>query len=176
MSDTVFSTGLDGLDEAIGFLHPGENVVWQVKSIADYMYVATQFVMKVARTGKRIVYFRFGEHDMIMDADAMAAGGANTKMYALDPHIGFESFTVLVHRIIESEGAGVLYVFDCLTELQKFWFSDLMVSNFFLLTNPYLNEMNSIGYFPLMFAQHTDDVFPGLPARRQMEHGHLERG
>lgn len=155
MNDTIVSTGLDGLDQAIGFLHPGENVVWQIKSVADYMYVATQFVMSVARTGKRIVYFRFGEHDMVMDAEAMAAGGANAKMYELDPHIGFESFTVLVHRIIEQEGEGVLYIFDCLTELQKFWFSDLMVSNFFLLTNPYLNEMNSLGYFPLMFAQHT---------------------
>ena len=62
MNDTIVSTGLDGLDQAIGFLHPGENVVWQIKSVADYMYVATQFVMSVARTGKRIVYFRFGGH------------------------------------------------------------------------------------------------------------------
>ena len=155
MSDTIISTGLEGLDKAIGALRPGENVVWQIKSVADYMYVANQFVMQVARTGRRIVYFRFGEHDLVMDAEAMAAGGANAKMYEIDPHIGFESFTVLVHKIIEREGEDVFYVFDCLTELQKFWFSDLMVSNFYLLTNPYLSEMNAIGYFPLMYAKHT---------------------
>ena len=155
MSEAFISTGLEGLDQAIGSLHPGENVVWQIRNIADYMYVANQFVMTVARSGKRIVYFRFADHDLVMDAGAMTAGGANAKMYEIDPHIGFESFTVLVNKIIEQEGHGVFYVFDCLTELQKYWFSDLMVSNFYLLTNPYLTEMDSIGYFPLMYAQHT---------------------
>ena len=155
MNENIVSTGLEGLDQAIGGLRPGENVVWQIKNIADYMYVANQFLMTVARSGKRIVYFRFAEHDQVMDADAMTAGGANAKMYEIDPHIGFESFTVLVNNIIEQEGEGVFYVFDCLSELQKYWFSDLMVSNFYLLTNPYLNEMNAIGYFPLMYAKHT---------------------
>ena len=155
MSEAFISTGLEGLDQAIGSLHPGENVVWQIRNIADYMYVANQFVMTIARSGKRIVYFRFADHDLVMDAGAMTAGGANAKMYEIDPHIGFESFTVLVNKIIEQEGHGVFYVFDCLTELQKYWFSDLMVSNFYLLTNPYLTEMDSIGYFPLMYAQHT---------------------
>ena len=149
------STGLTGLDEAIGGLAPGENVVWQINDLADYIYVANRFVMHVARSGQRIVYFRFGEHQEIMDAGAMALGGANTKMYEIDPHIGFESFTVKVNRIIQEEGEGVFYLFDCLTELQKYWFSDLMVSNFFLLTNPYLSAMKSVGYFSLLFDHHT---------------------
>ena len=76
-------------------------------------------------------------------------------MYEIDPHIGFESFTVRVHRLIQEEGPGVFYLFDCLTELQKYWFSDLMVSNFLLLTNPYLSEMQSVGYFSLLFDRHT---------------------
>ena len=28
MSEGIISTGLEGLDRAIGSLHPGENVVW----------------------------------------------------------------------------------------------------------------------------------------------------
>ena len=76
MSEGIISTGLEGLDRAIGSLHPGENVVWQIRNIADYMYVANQFVMTVARSGRRIVYFRFAEHDLVMDADAMTRGGA----------------------------------------------------------------------------------------------------
>ena len=149
------STGLEGLDTAIDELRQGENVVWQINNLADYMYAANRFVMNIAREGKRIVYFRFGEHDEVVDAEGLSAGGANAKKYELDAHIGFESFTVLMHRIIQREGRGVFYVFDCLTELQKFWFSDLMVSNFFLLTNAYLSEMSSIGYFPIMFKSHT---------------------
>ena len=149
------STGLPGLDEAIGGLKTGENVVWQINDLADYIYVANRFVMHVARSGQRIVYFRFGEHDEIMDTEAMARGGANTKKYEIDPPIGFERFTVKVHRIIQDEGEGVFYLFDCLTELQKYWFSDLMVSNFFLLTNPYLSTTKSVGYFSLLFGHHT---------------------
>ncbi len=155
MEQTRISTGLPGLDSAIDYLRPGENVVWQIDNLADYMYAATQFVMSVARSGQRIVYFRFAEHELVMDAEAMARGGANAKMYQLDPHIGFESFTVLVHRIMQREGRDVFYIFDCLTELQKFWFSDLMVSNFFLLTNPYMIELGCTGYFPIMYANHT---------------------
>ena len=74
MTDVV-STGLAGLDQAIGGLAPGENVVWQINDLADYIYVANRFVMHVARSGQRIVYFRFGEHQEIMDAEAMARGG-----------------------------------------------------------------------------------------------------
>ena len=66
MSESVVSTGLQGLDQAIGSLHAGENVVWQIKNIADYMYVANQFVMTVARTGRRIVYIRFADGHLSM--------------------------------------------------------------------------------------------------------------
>ena len=49
------STGLAGLDSAIGGLKTGENVVWQINDLADYIYVANRFVMHVARSGQRIV-------------------------------------------------------------------------------------------------------------------------
>ena len=103
----VVSTGLSGLDDAIGGLKTGENVVWQINDLADYIYVANRFVMHVARSGQRIVYFRFGEHQEIMDAEAMARGGANTKKYVIDPHIGFESFTVKVNRIIQEDWVSI---------------------------------------------------------------------
>ena len=159
MSEPVkISTGIEGLDHALDSLRIGDNVVWQINSLADYVYVANRFVMNIAREGKRIVYIRFGEHDEVVDADALAASGANAKKYELDAHIGFESFSVAIHRIIREEGKGVFYIFDCLTELQKFWFSDRMISNFFCLTNPYLAEMESTGYFPIMFESHTYDT------------------
>ena len=63
------STGIDGLDQAIDFLRPGDTVVWQCEHISDYMYVATRFVTNIARQGKRIAYIRFADHEEIMDAD-----------------------------------------------------------------------------------------------------------
>ena len=55
------STGIDGLDQAIDFLRPGDTVVWQCEHISDYMYVATRFVTNIARQGKRIAYIRFAD-------------------------------------------------------------------------------------------------------------------
>ena len=31
------STGIDGLDEAIDYLRPGDTVVWQCEHISDYI-------------------------------------------------------------------------------------------------------------------------------------------
>ena len=147
-------SGIDGLDRAIDGLRSGDTVLWQVEHIRDYMFAATRFVTSTARGGQRIVYLRFGEHDEVIDAQALAERGANVKKYTLDPTVGFETFAVQVHRIIASEGAGVFYIFDCLTELQKYWFSDMMVCNFFCLTCPFLQEQQSIAYVPILYEKH----------------------
>ncbi len=149
------STGIDGLDEAIDFLRPGDTVVWQCEHISDYMYVATRFVTNIARQGKRIAYIRFGDHEEIMDTSALCEGGANAQEYRLDPRVGFETFAVQVHRIIDKEPIGTFFVFDCLSDLQKYWFSDLMISNFFLLINPFLIRRQAIAYQPIDYEKHT---------------------
>ena len=148
------STGIDGLDRAVDYLRSGDTVLWQIEQIGDYIYAATRFVADTARGGQRIVYLRFGEHDEVIDAHALAERGANVKKYDLDPSVGFETFAVQVHRIIAKEGAGVFYIFDCITELQKYWFSDLMVCNFFCLTCPFLVEQSSIAYVPILYEKH----------------------
>ena len=149
------STGIDGLDEAIDFLRPGDTVVWQCEHISDYMYVATRFVTNIARQGKRIAYIRFGDHEEIMDTAALCEGGANAQEYRPDPRVGFETFAVQVHRIIDKEPIGTFFVFDCLSDLQKYWFSDLMISNFFLLINPFLIRRQAIAYQPIDYEKHT---------------------
>ena len=149
------STGIDGLDQAIDFLRPGDTVVWQCEHISDYMYVATRFVTNIARQGKRIAYIRFADHEEIMDAAALCKGGANVQEYRLDPRVGFETFAVQVHRIIDKEPMGTFFVFDCLSDLQNYWFSDLMISNFFLLINPFLIRRQAIAYQPIDYEKHT---------------------
>lgn len=153
--NSFVSTGIAGLDEKIQGLRSGENVAWQIDSIADYMFVANKFVMSIARAGKRIVYIRFGSHDEIIDADGLSNSGANVKKYILDPHVGFETFAVQVHRIISGEGKGVFFIFDCISDLQKYWFSDNMVANFVCLTTPFIARQESIAYMPMMYERHT---------------------
>ena len=149
------STGIEGLDRTLDYLRPGDTVTWQVASIGDYVYVASQFVTSIALTGRRIVYLRFGRHTEVVPTDALARRGANIRQYDLDPSVGFETFSVQVHRIISRESDDALFLFDCLSDLQKYWFSDPMVCNFFCLTADFLRERKAIAYIPLKYERHT---------------------
>lgn len=162
MNEQRISTGIDGLDRAIDHLRPGDTVIWQCEHIGDYMYVATRFVTNVARSGHRIVYIRFGDHEEIMDTEALAARGTNVQKYTLDPRVGFETFAVQVHRIIRREEKGAFFVFDCLSELQKYWFSDLMICNFFVLLNPFLQQQEAMAYQAIIYKRHTYDTITGI--------------
>ena len=148
------STGIEALDRSIDFLRKGDTVTWQIEDIGDYVYVATRFVSTVALSGQRIVYLRFGDHEEVIDAAALQNRGANVKKYMLDPAVGFETFAVQVHRIISNEEPNSFYIFDCLSELQRYWFSDLKICNFFCLTSPFLQKQNAIAYVPIKYERH----------------------
>lgn len=148
-------TGVPGLDGVVGGLRAGDCVAWQIDSIDDYRYVADRFVRTVARRGRRIVYLRFGSHAEVVDAAELAASGCSIKKYELDPRAGFETFAVQLHRTVSGEGPGVFFIFDCLSDLQKHWFSDHMVGNLFYLAAPMIRALGAVAYVPLMYERHT---------------------
>jgi hypothetical protein len=80
--------------------------------------------------------------------------GANIKMITLDPSVGFETFAVQVHRIISSEPEDSFFLFDCLSELQRYCFSDLMVCNFFCLTSEFIASRGALCYVALTYERH----------------------
>ena len=151
---SVISTGIKGLDTALDSLRSGDTVTWQIECIGDYMYVATQFVVDEALTGRPMVYLRFGDHDEVIPTVILQARGANIKKIELDPSVGFEAFAVQVHRIISSEPEDCFFLFDCLSDLQRYWFSDLMVCNFFCLTSEFISARGAICYVALTYERH----------------------
>ncbi len=138
------STGLPGLDKVIDQLRLGDNVVWQVADIDDYRHFSRAFVKSALSENRRVVYLRFGLHPAVVEPLP------GVKIYELDPNSGFESFSAEVHSIASSEGEGVFYVFDSLSDLLSAWATDLMIGNFFKVTCPYLFEQNTIAYFALL--------------------------
>lgn len=152
------STGLKGADEVIETLRPGDNVVWQVDSFEVYSFAVEGFIQQAVNDNRRLVYIHFGSHAPLIDENVLKESGADFKMYVLDAQMGFESFTSSVFQIITAERRGVFYVFDCLSELQECWCSDLMTGNFFQVTCPYLHELNSVTYFALYRNAHTQDT------------------
>ena len=138
------SSGFPGLDDILDFLRMGDNVVLQVTDISEYKKFVLPFVEDSLSSGRRVVYMRFASHDPIIE------DLEDVVRYEIDASNGFESFSTQVHQIISDEGRDVFYVFDCLSDLLHVWATDLMIGNFFLITCPYLFELNTVAYFALL--------------------------
>jgi hypothetical protein len=143
------NSGITGFDKITHGLRLGDNVVWQVDSIADYKEFVSPFVDRAVKDKKRIVYIRFAQHEPVISPSP------DIITYNLDAYSGFESFSGQLYNIIKSEGVGVYYVFDCLSELQSAWATDLMIGNFFMITCPYLFELDTVTYFAILRNNHS---------------------
>ncbi|MGD9849452.1 MAG: PEP/pyruvate-binding domain-containing protein, partial [Desulfuromonas sp.] len=143
------SSGYDDLDQILDGLRIGDNVVWEVDSMADYRYFVAPFVARARAEGRPLVYLRFGDHPPLLEE------GSGVRQYVLDPREGFEFFASRIHEILTEEGRGVFYVFDCLSDLLSAWTTDYMVGNFFWVTCPYLFELDTVAYFALIRHRHS---------------------
>jgi hypothetical protein len=156
------STGLPGLDRALNGILPGDNVVWQVASIDDYKAFVVPFSEAARAAGRTVVYFRFADHPPLLDATEVSA------VHQLDPEGGFESFITTVHEIAREAGRGAVYVFDCLSDLAISWYSDQMLGNFFMLTCPYLYDLETVAYFALFRNQHSSRATKPITSTTQL--------
>lgn len=143
------STGLNSLDKIICDLKKGDNVVWQVDSIEDYGHFVKPYIKKALADKRNIVYMRFAQHKPLIENQP------DITVYQLDAKGGFESFSTQVHSVISQEGTEAYYVFDCLSDLLSAWATDLMVGNFFMVTCPYLFELDTIAYFAILRNYHS---------------------
>ncbi|MFH1836714.1 MAG: PEP/pyruvate-binding domain-containing protein [Candidatus Omnitrophota bacterium] len=145
----MITTGLKGLDDILSGLRAGDNVVWQIDEIKEYNDFVRPFVEQALKDNKNVIYMRFAAHEALLEASE------GIKVYELDAASGFESFSTEVNQIITKEGVGAYYVFDSLSDLLPAWATDLMISNFFMITCPYLYELDTVTYFAIMRNNHS---------------------
>ncbi|MFW6264706.1 MAG: PEP/pyruvate-binding domain-containing protein [Bacillota bacterium] len=143
-------SGIDGLDVIIQGLRRGDNVVWQINKIDVYRSFVQDFVKRALKDKKKVVYMRFASHQALLDINKK-----EITVYKLNASSGFESFAAEIHDIITKEGQGTYYVFDCLSDLLSYWATDLMIGNFFVVTCPYLFELDTIAYFAIFREKHS---------------------
>lgn len=157
-----FSSGIPSLDEILqGFL-PGDNVVLQIEDIEDYIPFVNAFCYKANEEKKDLIYFRFAQHKLLIPE------GVNASVYILNPKKGFDYFISELLNIIEHHGYGACYVFDSLSDLTADWYSDVMLSNFFMLTCPYLYEFDTVAYFALFRHNHDAKTFNDIHETAQI--------
>jgi len=149
VADGQYSTGLSGLDRLFRGLLPGDNLVWQVESIEDFVPFVTPYCQRATALGRKLVYFRFGDHAPLVHDDAGA------EVHRLQVGEGFERFITEIHRAIGQSGRRAAFVFDCLSTLAADWNSDRMLGNFFMLTCPYVLDQESLAYFALLRGSHS---------------------
>jgi pyruvate, water dikinase len=146
---TLISTGLPGLDRVLQGLLPGDNVVWEVDALEDYLPVLNPLMDEARRMRRPLVYFHFSRHARLLPDNC----GAD--VHELDPQEGFDSFLTRILEVAERAGRGSFYIFDCLSDLAADWFSDRMLGNFFRITCPYLYDLETIAYFALQKNLHS---------------------
>ncbi len=146
--DRVLS-GIPEMDKALDNIRLGDNVVWRVSDLSEFRLFMEPYVEQAIRDNRNIIYFRFASHEPFFTDKP----GVKTVEIPLSHR--FENFTVEIHNVIEREGFDAFYVFDCLSELQTAWATDLMMGNFFRVTCPFLFILDTVAFFPLIRGKHS---------------------
>ena len=178
-------SGIPGLDNILDNIRLGDNVVWNVTNLSEFSYFVEPYVRQAKADNRNLIYIRFANHDPLIemteeDFDLLEAEKDNPdkefcmierdgiKIYKVNPYNQFETFTLEVHRIIEKEGYDAFYVFDCLSDLQAVWSTDLMMGNFFRVTCPFLFQLDTVAYFPIIRGRHSFDAIAKIRETTQL--------
>ena len=133
------STGLPGLDRVLKGLIPGDNIVWQVDTVEDYLPFIEPYSRYALGVGQKLVYFRFAKHPPLLPESAGAeihetpSRGRLRDVHHRDPPR---------HR--EDRPGRVSTSSTASRDLAVDWYSDQMLGNFFMLTCPYLFDVETI--------------------------------
>jgi len=142
-------SGIPEMDLALNHIRLGDNVVWRVSDLEEFHLFLDPYLEQAIRDHRRIIYVRFASHE------PLTAGHPEIETVSIELSHRFENFSVEIHNLIAREGKDVFYVFDCLSELQTAWATDLMMGNFFRVTCPFLFQLDTVAFFPIIRGRHS---------------------
>ncbi len=142
-------SGIPEMDTALDNIRLGDNVVWRVSDLSEFKLFMEPYIRQATEDKRNIIYFRFASHEPLLEE--------RPEIKRIDVPLShrFETFTVDIHNEIEKAGRDAFYVFDCLSELQAAWATDLMMGNFFRVTCPFLFILDTVAFFPIIRGKHS---------------------
>ncbi|MCR4652049.1 MAG: PEP/pyruvate-binding domain-containing protein [Lachnospiraceae bacterium] len=146
--DRILS-GIPPMDDCFDNIRLGDNVVWRVETLDQFKLFMEPYVRQAIADKRNLIYFRFASHEPLLRPQE------GLKIIEVELNHRFENFTVEIREHITREGRDAFYVFDCLSELQTAWATDLMMGNFFQVTCPYLFILDTVAFFPLIRGKHS---------------------
>ena len=142
-------SGIPEMDVALDSIRLGDNVVWRVSELSQFKLFMEPYIKQAIEDKRSIIYFRFASHEELLPECP------EVKRIDVPLSHRFENFTMDIHNAIEEAGKDVFYVFDCLSELQTAWATDLMMGNFFRVTCPFLFILDTVAFFPIIRGKHS---------------------
>ena len=155
-------SGIPGMDQALDHIRSGDNVVWRVSNLEEFKAFAVPFVHQAIRDHRNVIYVRFAGHPPLLEP----MDGLRIIPMKLS-HL-FETFTISIHNLIEKEGKDAFYVFDCLSELEEAWATDLLMGDFFHLTCPFLFILDTVAFFPVIRGRHSFEAIEKIQNTTQL--------
>lgn len=155
-------SGIAEMDKALDNIRLGDNVVWRVTNLDEFRLFLEPYVKQAIADGRNITYIRFASHEPLVNAQP------GVTQINVELSHRFETFTVEIHNIIEERGYDAFYVFDCLSELQTAWATDLMMGNFFRVTCPFLFKLDTVAFFPLIRGKHSFEAIAKIRDTTQL--------
>ncbi len=142
-------SGIPEMDQALDNIRLGDNVVWRVSELSQFKLFMEPYIEQAIEDKRNIIYFRFASHEPLLEK--------RPEIKRVDVPLShrFENFTIDIHNVIDAEGKDAFYVFDCLSELQTAWATDLMMGNFFRVTCPFLFVLDTVAFFPIIRGKHS---------------------
>ncbi len=159
--DRVFS-GIPEMDRALDNIRMGDNVVWRVSSLDQFRELARPFALQAIRDGRDLIYVRFAGHEPVLEPME------GLKIVPMELSHLFETFTIDIHNLIEREGRDAFYVFDCLSDLEEAWATDLLMGDFFHLTCPFLFKLDTVAFFPVIRGRHSFEAIEKIRNTTQL--------
>ena len=142
-------SGIPEMDTSLDNIRLGDNVVWRVSELSEFRLFMKPYIEQAIKDKRNIIYFRFASHEPLVE------NNPDVKTIHVPLSHRFETFTVDIHNEIEKSGKDAFYIFDCLSELQAAWATDLMMGNFFRVTCPFLFILDTVAFFPIIRGKHS---------------------
>ena len=165
----------------------GASIVFSLSDLSDFSRILFPFARFAGESGRKLVHIRFvpdpdapaskgrspstqapdagsrempgaGSREVTGTGSREVTGAGLTEEIPVPLNHRFRRFTVSVHEKIRQMEEGCIFVFDCLSELQTAWATDLMMVNFFSVTTPLLRSRGDTALFPLMALMHSDEA------------------
>ncbi|MBQ1290674.1 MAG: phosphoenolpyruvate synthase [Lachnospiraceae bacterium] len=154
--------GIPELDQALDNIRLGDNVVFRVSDLSEFHLFLDPYLEQAIRDRRQIIYVRFASHPPLTE------GHPEIRTVHIELSHRFETFTVAIHNLIADAGRDAFYVFDCLSELQTAWATDLMMGNFFRVTCPFLFQLDTVAFFPLIRGRHSAQAIAKIQDTTQL--------